>query len=201
MKRILALIVAAALCALFAACGQSSEPSSSDTVTQAVTEAPSVQATQSPTEAPTEVPTELPTEAPTERPRTVIVQSSEKTAELDGDGYFTYTNSKYGWSAEIPEIWNQYGYIVEDDETGSVTFMDEASRFSGMHLSGEVMVLMTAPVDTELRGNWGDTEVARNDEFKVYWDKPSDVQYPAEYADEYHALCDTRESILRSVGW
>lgn len=203
MKRVIALFIITALCALLAACGESAAPSPTVGATQAAeksTEKATEEPTQAPTEKPTEKPTEAPKEAPTERPCTVIVKASEKTVPVEG-GVFTYTNSKYGYSVDIPAVWNEYGYIAEDEETGNVVFAHEYSRFTDNHLSGEIFELFVLPVDQEQRGNWGDTAVASSDTYKVCWDKPSDVQFEMDYYDEYRALSDTRQAVLDSVRW
>ena len=199
MKRITALILLTVLSLLLASCGNNA--ASDPTAAEAVTEPSATASPATPEQLSTESETQPPAEQPTLGTKTVVLKASEQKAEMNDAGVFTYTNKKYGWSVDIPAVWNEYGYITEDDDSGSLCFMHEVSRVADNHMSGEVFTLYTVPADQEIRGNWGDTEISRNDQYKVCWDKPSDVQYDMQYSDEYHALVDTRQSIFDSIRW
>lgn len=193
MKRILVFLIILAISFSLVACSEntSTEPFTSVTETASITEAS------------TEASTEKPTEKQNEHTYTVITQSSGDRAELTGDGYFTYTNHKFGWSVDVPEVWNEYGYIIEDDETGTAYFKHENSYFSEYHLSGTIFSLVTLPAGSTFYTSNGSTgtDIYQNDEYMVCWDKPSDVQTDLHLEDEIAPLKDTRERILESFRW
>ena len=193
MKKIWIFLLISALVLTFCGCAKDVQP------------APTAPATESEavTETPTEPVTEKPTEAPTQPSYTVITQSSGETAALDGDGYFTYTNNKFGWSVDVPEVWNEYGYIIENDETGTVYFKHENSYFSEYHLSGDIFSMVTLPAGSTFytaNGSTG-TDVYQDDTYMVCWDRPSDVQTDLQLEDEITPLKETREQILASFRW
>lgn len=198
MKRLLIIFMIVTITLSLSACAKDADTVSTVPVSEseAVTEAPD--------EKPTQKPTDPPTEAPTEPSYTVIAQSSGETAALSGEGYFTYTNRKYGWSVDVPEVWNEYGYIIEYDDTGKVEFKHEASFFSDYHLTGDIFSMVTLPAGSTFytaNGSTG-TDIYQDDENMVCWDKPSDVQTDYEnYKDEIEQLKETRDRILESFRW
>ncbi|MBQ3417093.1 MAG: hypothetical protein IJH32_04590 [Ruminococcus sp.] len=196
MKKPLIILLIIAVAVSLCACAEKAdaEPTAPATETAALTEKPA--------ETVTEAPTETPTEKHAERTYTVITQSTGETPETN-DGYFTYTNNKYGWSVDIPEVWNEYGMIVEYDDTGEVAFKHEESFFSEYHLSGNIFSLVTLPAGSTFytaNGSTG-TDIYQDDEYMVCWDKPSDVQTDLHFEDEINQLKDTREQILESFRW
>lgn len=194
MKKLLIILLILAIVVTLAACAKDADtaPTVPAFESEAVTEAP--------TEKPTEKPTDPPAEAPTAPSYTVITRSSGENAELSEDGYFTYTNRKYGWSVDVPGVWNEYGYIIEYDDTGEVEFKHEASFFSDYHLTGDIFSMVTKPV-SEFKESEFNIELYRDDEYVVCWSKPSDVQTDLHKEDEINQLKDTRDQILESFRW
>ena len=185
---ILIAVVSLAACAKEADTDSTTPASESEAVTEI------------PAEKPTQKPTDPPTEAPTAPSYTVITQSSGETAELNGDGTFTYTNRKYGWSVDIPEVWNEYGMIIEYDDTGKTEFKHESSFFSDYHLTGDIFSMMTVPA-SEYKESEFNIKLYGDDEYVVFWSKPSDVQTDLHKEDELEPLKESREQILESFRW
>ena len=188
MKKALAWMLVIALCALLAACGQNSK-----TADEKATEAVAT-ADQAETEAPAET-------APTEEGYTVVTSSAHRP-EVNENGTFSYTDKKYGFTVDIPAIWNEYGYIAENDETGALMFCHEKSRFSDDLLGGWVFSIAIMPIGDD--GGFAEDDpclLLKNSEYDVFWEKPTDVQYLEEYRDEYSALNKTVISIVDTARW
>ncbi len=131
-----------------------------------------------------------------------------------------YTNPKYGWSIEIPSVWDSYGYINEMFGGDYLTFSYKES-YSEKHGFGGHVFTICSTRDDFSEGNYASGgELYKGSELRVYWYKATDVQflyatdenddlYVLENDDpqfekrqtEYRALSDTREGILDSFSF
>lgn len=115
----------------------------------------------------------------------------------------TYTNNKYGWSVELPEEWNKYGTVIENNTSGYVGFYHkELYEKSGL---GRMFTIDALPPDKyEELSPWTIDKLAENSEYVFFWTWATDLQVDINDKDferlyeEYNILYNTRDSIIES---